>query len=140
MFTMNWPKKITKKISKGTGKLRLETKQKTFSGLWQERWSTSQSTIITLETTFLQQKQQKQHQTEVISFDREEILRLKVCMLNTQPTYLMAEFQAGKTKQHIFDWKLNFRYWNITNGVRSANRTYWWPGTDSYCTKNEIFN
>ena len=26
-------------------------------------------------------------------------------MLNTQPTCFMAEFQAGKTKQHIFNWK-----------------------------------
>ena len=33
----------------------------------------------------------------------EKIQQLEVCMLNTQPTNLKTEFQAGKIKQHVFD-------------------------------------
>ena len=61
-----------------------------------------------METTFLQQQQQqqqKQYQPETISFHREEIPQLKVCMLNTQLTNLKVEFQAGKIKQCLCNWK-----------------------------------
>ena len=40
-----------------------------------------------------------------ISFHREEIPQLEVCMLNMQLTNLKVEFQAGKTKQHLCDLK-----------------------------------
>ena len=63
------------------------------------------------------QQQQKQCQLEAISFNREEMPQLEVCILNTQSTSLKAEFQAGKTKEHLFDWK------HLTSDfVRSANR------------------
>lgn len=35
----------------------------------------------------------------------EKIQQLEVCMLNTQPTNLKTEFQAGKIKQHVFDYR-----------------------------------
>ena len=52
-----------------------------------------------------QQQQQKQCQFEDISFNREEIPQLEVCILNMRSTSFKAEFQASKTKEHLFDWK-----------------------------------
>ena len=52
-----------------------------------------------------QQQQQKRCQLEDMSFNREEMPQLEVCILNTQSTSLKAEFQASKTKEHLFDWK-----------------------------------
>ena len=52
-----------------------------------------------------QQQQQKQYQPEAISFHREEIPQLEVCMFNTQLTNPKVEFQAGKTKQCLCNWK-----------------------------------
>ena len=52
--------------------------------------SESQSTITTVEITFLQRQQQKQCQPEAMSFHREEILQLEACMLNTELTNLKA--------------------------------------------------
>ena len=79
-----------------------------FFGLWQERWSKLQSPITTAETTFLQQQEQqqrKQYQPEAILFNREGKPQLEVCMLSTQLTKLKVEFQTGKTKQYLCNWK-----------------------------------
>ena len=64
--------------------------------------------ITTAETTILQQQQQqqqKQYQPEAISFHREEIPQVEICMFNTQLANFKVEFQPGKAKQYLYNWK-----------------------------------
>ena len=49
--------------------------------------------------------QNNRNQPEAISFHREEVPPLEVYMLNTQLTKFKVEFQAGKTKQYLCNWK-----------------------------------